>query len=462
MLLLIGINAKFSHTALAVRSISAFLKSKNIENSFAEYNINDPYESILYDIILKKPDIIGFSTYIWNITLIKRLISDLKQALPELKIILGGPEAGYSETEFQNVDKIISGDGETSLYNYLTGENLIVDFCNLPFPYESLDSKKTVYYEASRGCPYRCSYCISSLEKQLRFKDLETVKKDLQFFFDNNVKKVKFIDRTFNINENAYEIFEFVISNSKNTCVQFEVKPELFSSKDLSLLKGAPDGLIQFEAGIQSLNLETLSAINRKNNIEKAFFNLKELIKADNIRIHLDLIAGLPYEDKKSFIDGFNRVYALNPHILQLGFLKLLNGTEIKKQADDYEIKWSCHPPYQVISTKFLSIFDIIELKMSEHGLDTFSNKGFFKNSLEFLFLKNLITPYEFFKLCGERLQHRPPLSFPDLFSLFYEIYTENNFVGNLEFLELLTIDFKIKNPNKPLFKILEQEKGPL
>jgi len=453
MLLLVGVNAKFSHTALAVRSISAFLRLKGIENEFTEYNINDSYESIFYDIILKKPDIIGFSTYIWNITLIKRLISDLKQALPDLKIILGGPEAGYdNEKQPTNVDKIISGEGEAALYNYLTGEDISVDFCDLPFPYEGLESNKTIYYEASRGCPYRCSYCISSLERNLKFKNSKTVKNDLQYFFDNNIKKVKFIDRTFNINKYTYEIFEYVIKNSKNTCVQFEVKPELFCERELDLLKQAPAGLIQFEAGIQSLNPQTLLAINRQGDSEKAFSNLRRLIKNDNIRIHLDLIAGLPYEDKHSFINGFNRVYSLSPHILQLGFLKVLGGTDIKKQADIHELRWSQNPPYQVISTKYLSIFDLIELKMTENGLDTFSNKGFFKNSIKFLFEKNQITPYEFFKGCGEKLQNKPPLSFPKLFGMFHEIYMENGFCEPDEFLKLLIKDYKIKNPNKPLW----------
>jgi hypothetical protein len=455
MIYLIGINAKYSHTALGVYSISAYLDKMNVLNTILEYTINDPYENIFYDIIEKKPSLIGFSTYIWNITIVKRLIDDIKLAYPNCKIILGGPEAGYSNEIWDNVDKLIAGEGEVALYNYLTQNNIKEEFENLPFPYtKPLEVGKTAYYEASRGCPYRCSYCISSLDKTLRFKDVDRVKKEISYFIENKIKKVKFIDRTFNINENAYEIFSYIISNHSETSFHFEVKPELFSKKDIELLKTAPKGLIQFEAGLQSLNPITLKAINRLNDIEKAFFNLKELIKNDNIRIHLDLIAGLPYEDKKSFIKGFNLVFMLLPHILQLGFLKVLNGTQIKNDAKMHNICYSKHPPYQVISTAYLKIEDIIELKAVENALDTFSNKGFFKKSLEFLFKENNIMPYDFFKLAGENLKNQPPISLPNLFSLFYNLYIENNFNKKELFLENLIFDYKAKNPNKPLFKM--------
>ena len=453
-ILIIGINAKYSHTSLAVYSISAFLKSKNIENTALEYTINDSYHSIFYDIVKQKPNVIGFSTYIWNISIVKRLISDIKKALPNVKIILGGPEAGYSDEKFIGVDKIIASDGETEFFNYLTDSNDKIEFENLPFPYPaSLGTGKTAYYESSRGCPYKCSYCISSIEKNLRFKRLETVKKDISFFIDNGFKKVKFIDRTFNINQNAYEIFEFIIANDNgNIGFHFEIKAELFSDKDIELLSKARKGLIQLEIGLQSLNPDTLLAINRQNDIEKAFSNIKKLTKNDNMRIHLDLIAGLPHEDLSSFISGFNTVYKeLNAHILQLGFLKILNGTKIKEEASSHDIKYSSHPPYQVISTKYLSIFDIIELQTCEVGLDAISNKGFFRNSLKFLFENNNISPYDLFKMCGAQIEKKPPLSMPDLFSLFYNIYCGNDFYDKDSLKKHLISDFKIKNPTKSL-----------
>ncbi|MBQ7792398.1 MAG: B12-binding domain-containing radical SAM protein, partial [Clostridia bacterium] len=404
-ILLVGINAKYTHTALGVLSIGAYLRYQGVAHSVAEYSVNDPYDSVFYDIIARKPDVIGFSTYLWNITLVRRLMADLKLALPRVKIFLGGPEAGYSdnpETDYPDADFVVRGEGEAAVYKYLTGEKSEEEFPNLPFPYEfPLTKGKTVYYEASRGCPYRCSYCISSLEKNLRFKDLETVKQELQAFIDAGANKVKFIDRTFNVNPHAYQIWEYIIENGGNTGFHFEIKPELFSKKDFDLLKTAPKGRIQFEAGLQSLNEKTLSAIHRTNDVEKSFSNLKEILNMGNIHLHLDLIAGLPFEDKESFIEGFNRVYELSPHMLQLGFLKILNGTEMKQKAEEYGILYSPHPPYQVIGTRWLSVEDILELKIAENGLDTFSNKGFFPESLAFLWKKNQGSYYDVFLSLG-------------------------------------------------------------
>lgn len=457
-ILLVGLNAKYTHTALAVYSISAYLTEKEVAHSVAEYSVNDPYETIFYDILSKKPDIIGFSTYLWNISLTRRLATDLKLARPETRIFYGGPEAGYHEeggSFYPEADFVISGEGEGAVYQYLTGNCPDKEFPGLPFPYETMPGQgKTVYYEASRGCPYRCSYCISSLEKNLRFKPLEQVKEELSRFIAKGVRKVKFIDRTFNVNPDAYEIWKFVIENGNNTGFHFEIKPELFSKKDFDLLKTAPAGRIQFEAGLQSLNAQTLTAIHRQNNTEEAFSNLKEILSMGNIHLHLDLIAGLPYEDKESFIKGFDRVYALSPHMLQLGFLKVLNGTEMKKHAEEYGLVYSPHPPYQVISTKWLSAEDMMELKIAEDGLDTFSNKGFFQNALSYLWEKNKVSYYETFLSLGSFLKNRPPMSHPALFRLFYEWYVELNFVNPDEFLQCLQQDFRLKNPNKPMFSV--------
>lgn len=453
-ILLVGLNARYTHTALGIYSIKAYLKEKGIQSETAEYTINDPYEHTLYDIIEKNPDIIGFSTYIWNIELVKRLSSDLKTALPKAKIVYGGPEAGYNNVDYPYVDKIIVGEGESKFYEYLTSIKEEQTFETLPFPYtEPLKPGKTVYYESSRGCPYRCSYCISSLEKNLRFKNIETVKKDLMFFIENKVNKVKFVDRTFNIRKDSDEIFEFIIENASQTGFHFEVKPELFSDKTFEILKKAPKGLIQFEAGIQSLNENTLKAINRKNNTELIFSNLERLLSFKNIHIHTDLIAGLPYEDLKSFKDGFDRLYFLGSDMLQLGFLKVLNGTQIKEECEKYEIKYSKYPPYQVISTKWLSVFDIIYLKSVEDGLETLANKGFFKNSIKFMFENNALSPFETFYKFGNILKNTPPLSNPQLFSLFYNFYKNENLKEKEQFLDILKEDFRIKNPNKPLFK---------
>lgn len=451
-LLLIGLNSRYTHVSLAVYSIKEYLKLKGIESEICEYTINDPYEDIFFDIVEKSPDIIGFSTYIWNINLACRLADDIKKALKHVKIIFGGPEAGYSGKTYAGVDKIITGEGESQMYEYLTGKTDTADFKDFPFSYEKVpDTGKTVYYESSRGCPYRCSYCISSLEKELRFKDFDTVKKDLTFFFENNVKKVKFIDRTFNIRKDAYEILKFIIENSRATDFHFEIKPELFSEKDFELLKKARKDLFRFEVGIQSLNEKTLGAINRKNDTELIFKNLGRIINETQVTVHADLIAGLPYENLESFKNGFNKVYALKPHVLQLGFLKVLHGTQIEKDAQKYGIVYSSYPPYQFIKTDFLSVSDTSELKIAENGLEVFSNKGFFPSSLDFLFESNDILPYGFFLMCGNALKNKPPMSHPTLFKLFFWLYKENGFNRVEEFSRLLTADFKLKNPTKSL-----------
>lgn len=455
-LLLVGLNAKYSHTALAVLSISAYLDAKGVPNNVAEYSVNDPYESIFYDILSQKPDIIGFSVYLWNVERVCRLANDLKLALPEVKIFLGGPEAGYRtnpKEDFPFADKVIAGEGEAAVYTYLTGKETDDCFPNLPFPYKTpLQKGKTIYYEASRGCPYRCSYCISSLEKNLRFKPIEQVKEELSILIHAGATKVKFIDRTFNVNPDAYEIFKFVIEEGGNTGFHFEIKPELFSEKDFLLLEKAPKGRIQFEAGLQSLNPETLTAIHRKNDTEVAFSNLKRILQMGNIHLHLDLIAGLPFEDKESFIQGFNRVYEICPDMLQLGFLKVLHGTKISEQTAEHEMIFSPYPPYQVISTKWLSAFDVMELKVAEEGLETFSNKGFFPDALSYLWEVNHPNPYDVFLSLGQTLSKRPPLSHPHLFRLFYEWYVDQNLKNPDIFLEKLQQDFRRKNPNKPMF----------
>jgi len=450
-LLLIGLNSRYTHTSLGIYSISKYLKSKNIDNEICEYTINDPYESIFYSICEKAPDVVGFSTYIWNINLSKRLAADLKLAFPEIKIIFGGPEAGYSDTKYDYVDIVITGEGENALYKYLTGITSEEAFPNLPFADDIPERGRTVYYESSRGCPYRCSYCISSLEKDLRFKDFDTVKKEIQHFIDNNVSKVKFIDRTFNIRKDYSEIFRYIIDNSGSTDFHFEIKPELFSEKDFELLKNSRKNLFRFEVGIQSLNEKTLSAINRKNDTSLIFNNLKRIINETDITVHADLIAGLPYEDLNSFKEGFNKVYSLKPHVLQLGFLKVLPGTQIKKEATKYGIIYSEHPPYQVIKTDWLSVSDIIELKTVENGLETFSNKGFFRRSLDYLFNNNEIMPYELFLICGNAIKDKPPMSHPNLFSLFLNIYKDNNFNDIEKFKDFLMQDFKERNPTKTL-----------
>lgn len=420
--LLVAINAKYIHTSLSVRTLKAYAASSNVE--FAEYTINERAEDILRSIYLKKANAVLFSCYIWNIKMCLDVADMLKKVSPETKIIFGGPEVSYDDTYIESygfVDGIMRGEGEETFREWLEkGEDIkgmtyrckgeiirnedrepMHDITSIPFPYTSEDLEnnkgKLIYYESSRGCPFRCSYCLSSTTHNVRFRDMETVKRELMFFINHDVRIVKFVDRTFNADrKRSAQLIRFLIDHSKNTTFHFEVAADLIDDELISLFKIAPEGLFQLEIGVQSTNEHTISSIDRKTDFELIKKAVGKLHKAGGVHMHLDLIAGLPFEDIDSFKKSFDDVFALRPHVLQLGFLKLLRGTKIRGEAEKYGYKYSAKPPYEVLVNDFLSYDDIILLKGIEEVFEKYYNSGVFKNSMEYL-LKSYSSAFDLF-----------------------------------------------------------------
>ncbi len=418
-ILLCAINAKYIHTNIAVRLIQQYCENKvQSDIQIAEYTINNYVDDILSEIYEKSPDLIAFSCYIWNIEMVKKLVSLLKIVLPDLKIILGGPEVSYNSEklmeDISEVDCIIKGEGEKTalrlfsaiekrepIYNidgitFRKNNEIIsnipsqpIDMSELPFPYKDLSEadNKICYYEASRGCPFNCQYCLSSIEKKVRFSPIEKVKKELRQFIDKKVKQVKFVDRTFNANNKfAIEIIRFIIQNDNGiTNFHFEIAAELVTSDMISVLSVARQGLFQLEIGVQSTNSITLSEISRSGEFDKIKRVVEEIKSFKNIHIHLDLIAGLPYEGIESFISSYNDVYNLQPHQLQLGFLKVLHGSGIEKMCDLHAIKYSPYAPYEVLSTSVLSYDEILELKRVEDMTERYYNSNRFVHTISYI-----------------------------------------------------------------------------
>lgn len=420
--LLAAVNAKYIHTSLSVRTLSAYAARDNVE--FAEYTINERAEDILRSIYLKKADAVLFSCYIWNIKMCLDIADMLKKASPSTKIILGGPEVSYDDSYIENydfVDGIMRGEGEETFKEWLEkGDNIkgmtyrkgkeiirnadrepIHDITSIPFPYTSDDLRKNkgklIYYESSRGCPFKCSYCLSSTTHNVRFRNLETVKNELLFFIKHDVRIVKFVDRTFNADrKRSYELIKFLIDNAGDTTFHFEVAADLINDELIALFKTAPKGLFQLEIGVQSTNDEVISAIDRKTDFNLIKKAVRLIHEAGTVHMHLDLIAGLPFEDINSFKNSFDDVFALRPHVLQLGFLKLLRGTKIRRESDKYGYQYSSKPPYEIIRNDFVSYDDILLLKGVEEVFEKYYNSSVFLNSMEYL-LQKYSSPFDFF-----------------------------------------------------------------
>ena len=392
-IVLVGINAKYIHTNLAVRSLQANAGKYRNEVEIAEYTINHSIQEILSDLFDREPDVVGFSCYLWNIEYVMRLAQDWKKIWPQGKIVVGGPEVSYNpEKTFEQypfVDLLIRGEGEYTFKEVLAwlhgekqsraelsgvayleeGELHIgppqkaMDMDDLVFPYESLDGleNKILYYESIRGCPFSCSYCLSSIERSVRIKSVEKTEKELDFFIERKVPQVKFVDRTFNCNRDyAYEIWRYIGEHDNGvTNFHFEIGGDLLREKDFELLKTFRPGLVQFEIGVQSTNPDTIKAIRRTMDLKKLADCVARVHEAGNIHEHLDLIAGLPYEGYASFRHSFEDVYAMKPDQLQLGFLKVLEGSYMNEVKDSYDIQFSSYPPYEVLSTRWLPYEDL-------------------------------------------------------------------------------------------------------
>ena len=401
-LLFVGINARYTHSNLAIRYLRNFIKELPFKTSILEFSINQNLLDILSVIHSENPDIISFSVYIWNTEVVRILLPEIKKVLPNSKIILGGPEVSYNaEKWLENypcIDFIVAGAGEAGLYyileNNLNLLNKIIKipnppFSKIPFPYIDEDfpelTKKYVYYESSRGCPYKCSYCLSSrLDQPLEFKDFEAVKKELIYLIRKKPRIIKFVDRTFNAKrEFARKIWKFLIDVNPEMKFHFEVFPSLLEEEDFEILIDCPEGLFQFEIGIQSTNAETLKEIRRPDNWRITKHKIMRLINQKNIHVHVDLIAGLPYEDFSSLKTSFNEIYSLYPDYFQLGFLKVLPGTEMSERIDEYGIKTLETSPYQVLETKWLYYEELVQTQDIEKLLNIYYNSGKFKTTLE-------------------------------------------------------------------------------
>lgn len=414
--LLTAVNAKYIHSNPAVYSLRAYAGEELAEHiEIAEYTINQRMEQILAGIYEKKPDVIAFSCYIWNWNMVQELLGEVSKIMPGVPVWLGGPEVSFLGEEilkqYPAVTGIMIGEGEQTfkeLVGYYvnqngdlkdikgllladgrTAERELTDISTLPFLYEDMDQFKNriIYYESSRGCPYRCSYCLSSIDKKVRLRDIETVKKELQFFLDRNVAQVKFIDRTFNCNRrHALEIWNYIYEHDNGvTNFHFEVEGDILNDEEIALLNKMRPGLVQLEIGVQSTNPVTLKEINRFTDFEHLKVIVEKISSGKNIHQHLDLIAGLPYEDYDSFVHSFNDVYALRPNQLQLGFLKVLKGSLMHEKAEEYGIFYTEKPPYEVLYSKWLSYEDVLRLKKIEEMVEIYYNSNQFTHTLSVL-----------------------------------------------------------------------------
>lgn len=438
--LLAAINAKYIHSNLGIYSLKTYgekmLKewglAEQAEISLAEYTINHQMEQILQDIYKRKPDVIGFSCYIWNISYVKVILADIKKVLPDVKIWAGGPEVSYHGEAFLKeepaVDLVMMGEGEITFAHFLkallegedlkqvpglmvrnadgtftdTGFRQVMDMSQIPFPYAFMDMKelehRIIYYESSRGCPFSCAYCLSSIDKKLRFRSLDLVLPELEWFLQAKVPQVKFVDRTFNCKKShAMAIWQYIRDHDNGvTNFHFEIAADLLDKDELDLLSTMRLGLVQLEIGVQSTNEKTLEAIRRKTDIEEIREITETINSWHNIHQHLDLIAGLPWEDLESFKKSFNDVYEMEPEQLQLGFLKVLKGSYMEELIPDCDLLYSAAPPYEVLCTKWLSYGDVLELKDIEEMTEVHYNSRQFTCTLKEL-EKEFDTPYEMF-----------------------------------------------------------------
>lgn len=441
--LLVAINSKYIHSNLAVYCLKAATAYSD-KVYIREFTINNQLEDILKNIYLEKPDVIGISCYIWNINYVKELLPELNKVLPGVKIWLGGPEVSYNTEEYagryENVAGVIKGEGEAVFKElmdcYMEGREkdissipgittvsdgkiidnpctLVYDMSDSVMPYYAAGYKeddyknKIIYYESSRGCPFSCSYCLSSVDKHLRFRNTERVLTDLKVFLDNKVALVKFVDRTFNCNrEHSRKILRFIRDNDNGiTSFHFEIAADILEDEDIRIMNSLRPGLIQLEIGVQSTNQDTIKAIHRVMNLDKLRNNVAAIRKCRNIHMHLDLIAGLPYEDINSFRKSFNDIYDMKPDNLQLGFLKLLHGSLMREEKDKYGIVARDIPPYEVLYTKYLSYDDILKLKQVEKVLDMYYNSNMFVLSVRYLSgsFDDSFAMYELLSECFER-----------------------------------------------------------
>ena len=389
-ILLAAINAKYIHSNLGVYSLKAYAdRGRSFEErqrcpvEIGEYTINHQMDRILRDIYKRKPDFVGFSCYIWNIQYVRQLVRNLAKVLPETVIWLGGPEVSYDG------EKILEEEPAAAGVMLGEGEETFLELIH--------------YYESSRGCPYSCSYCLSSIEKTVRFRGLPLVKRELDFFLKNRARQVKFVDRTFNCDrEHCLEIWKYILDHDNGvTNFHFEISADLINDKQLDIMRQMRPGLIQLEIGVQTANPAAVREIRRIMDLERLEQTVGKIREYGNIHQHLDLIAGLPFEDMDSFRLSFDRVYRMRPDQLQLGFLKVLKGSHMAEMAEEYGLNFHQEPPYEVLSTKWLDYGQILELKAVEEMTEVYYNSGQFRFTLREM-EKGWQSPYEMFRALGD------------------------------------------------------------
>ncbi len=506
--LLTAINAKFIHSNPAIYSLRACVGEKlqpHVE--LAEFTINESLESILEGIWKHQPEVIGFSCYIWNWKLIREILTELPKILPDTEIWLGGPEVTYDGpgllTEFPQVTGIMVGEGEVTfrevLEQYLreaagrmvagksvaerfgeipglclasgyTAPRDLTDLTTLPFLYEDMEpfTNRIIYYETSRGCPYRCSYCLSSIDKKVRLRDISVVKRELQFFLDQNVKQVKFIDRTFNCDhKHAMEIWQYIYEHDNGvTNFHFEISADILREEEIALLNRFRPGLAQLEIGVQSTNPETIRAIHRVMDVDKLEKIVAAIHRGQNIHQHLDLIAGLPYEDYASFGRSFDRVYGMQPEQLQMGFLKVLKGSDMHDNAEKYGIRYLEQPPYEVLYTNWISYGEIRRLKRIEEMVELYYNSGQFTHTLPVL-EKAFPGPFAMYEALADYYQEQGYFTNSPARAYRYQILLEFAALKDPKnreiYRELLTYDMYLREnlKSRPAFatEITEEEK---
>jgi radical SAM superfamily enzyme YgiQ (UPF0313 family) len=398
---LIAFNCRYTHSCLALFYVRGELeKQTSIQSEILQFTINDPYYNTLLQITNTEAEVLFFSVYIWNADYIKRLLRDIHKAVPEFLFVLGGPQAPSLAKTLSQPTTVVTGEIEgidTSFYTDLVSKKLKPLYsskqaASFAFPYKSADfdtqlKNRNIYYESSRGCPFSCSYCLSSISRGIQSKNLSSVKKELAILVKHKPPSIRFVDRTFNADpQRALAIWMFLLKNSpKTTCYHFEIAADIFTEEMFTFLESIPVGFFQFEIGIQSTNKTVLSAVNRKMSIEKSFNTIKRLLAFDTIHLHVDLILGLPFDSQQSFYQSLREIFSVHPHYTQMGLLKVLPGTGIEANAGLYEIEYCSQPPYQVLSTKWLKHKEIRHLYLLGECLESFYNNRFFKTFFRYI-----------------------------------------------------------------------------
>ncbi|MEK6266478.1 MAG: B12-binding domain-containing radical SAM protein [Clostridium sp.] len=499
---LVGINAKYIHSNLAVRYLKTYTEDLDYECEIMEFSINDKIDRILEEILRQKPDFVAFSCYIWNIQFVKKVASLIKLVDSEIEIIYGGPEVSYDSETFLKEnpgDYVIEGEGEVTFKEFINwklvaeaddksnnenknniqnilglyyknhgiigynGKRSLMDMNEVIFPYNEEElTNKIVYYEASRGCPFNCKYCLSSTTHGVRFLNTERVKRELKFLIDKEVRLIKFVDRTFNCNSKfALEIWEYLININTEITFHFEISADILNRQALDVLAKAPKGRFQFEVGVQTTNPIILNNINRFVNFNDIKEMVEELEGMKNINQHLDLIAGLPGEDYESFKKSFNDVYNIHSEVIQLGFLKLLKGSDMRNEAKQWGMVYAPYPPYEILKTRDISYDELVILKKVEQMIDKYYNSQKFSTILKY-FVEKFSTPFEFYYelglFCHESGYLSRSISSVDYYKIFIEFNEDKLKEDSAILKEIVKYDYLKYNKKKWLPDFLTRD----